>query len=120
MRTTGFPPMPKMPRSITSSRWNDRCSGIGATLGRVCGAQAESAATIKVTLWVCSTRESGQDDGRDRGVGIAPGSASRIALFVVLVLVLLELCDRPLADGPAVLAGRGGDGAGRDSPAPAG
>ncbi len=45
----------------------------------------------------------------DMSVGIALGSASQIALFVAPVLVLLELCDRAVADEPAVLARRRGD-----------
>ena len=49
----------------------------------------------------------------DLSVGIALGSASQIALFVAPVLVLAELRDRPDADGPAVLAWRGGDDAHR-------
>ncbi len=47
----------------------------------------------------------------DLSVGIALGSASQIALFVAPVLVLAQLRHRPDADGPAVLAGRGGDDA---------
>ena len=49
----------------------------------------------------------------DLSVGIALGSASQIALFVAPVLVLLQLCDRPDADGSAVLAWCGGHGAHR-------
>ena len=49
----------------------------------------------------------------DLSVGIALGSASQIALFVAPVLVLAELCHRPDADGPAVLAGCRGDDAHR-------
>ena len=45
----------------------------------------------------------------DLSVGIALGSASQIALFVAPVLVLAELFHRADADGPAILAGRGGD-----------
>ena len=50
----------------------------------------------------------------DLSVGIALGSASQIALFVAPVLVLLSYVLGPGADGPAVLAGRGGDDADRD------
>ena len=49
----------------------------------------------------------------DLSVGIALGSASQIALFVAPVLVLLSYVIGPDADGPAVLAGRGGDDAHR-------
>ena len=49
----------------------------------------------------------------DLSVGIALGSASQIALFVAPVLVLLSYVHRPDADGPAILAGRGGDDAHR-------
>ena len=49
----------------------------------------------------------------DLSVGIALGSASQIALFVAPVLVLAELFHRADADGPAILAGRGGDDAHR-------
>ena len=49
----------------------------------------------------------------DLSVGIALGSASQIALFVAPVLVLLSYVHRADADGPAILAGRGGDDAHR-------
>ena len=49
----------------------------------------------------------------DLSVGIALGSASQIALFVAPVLVLAELRARAGADGPAILAGCGGDDAHR-------
>ena len=49
----------------------------------------------------------------DLSVGIALGSASQIALFVAPVLVLLSYVHRPVADEPAVLAGRGGHDADR-------
>ena len=50
----------------------------------------------------------------DMSVGIALGSASQIALFVAPVLVLAELRHRADADGPAILARRGGDDSHRD------
>ena len=56
----------------------------------------------------------------DLSVGIALGSASQIALFVAPVLVLLSYVHRPVADGPALLAGRGGDDADRDDDGVAG
>ena len=45
----------------------------------------------------------------DLSVGIALGSASQIALFVAPGAGAAQLCHRPGADGPAILAGRGGD-----------
>ena len=49
----------------------------------------------------------------DLSVGIALGSASQIALFVAPGAGAAQLRRRPDADGPAVLAGRGGDDAHR-------
>ena len=50
----------------------------------------------------------------DLSVGIALGSASQIALFVAPLLVLASYVIGPDADGPAILARRGGDDPHRD------
>ena len=60
---------------------------------------------------MASAFSGARKDRLDLSVGIALGSASQIALFVAPVLVLAELRDRAVADGPAVLARRCGNGA---------